>query len=255
MTNWDSFVRRHNASIFDVFFKDIDYGLNEEDIKNIILGTAEFFQISPPNVLKTCEEFIQVKIYNGSNSNVYELSYNLEHMKEAGINNRDTFTLCLTHELCHEYNKNITFLFCRNQRWVHELACDYVCGIRSCEMDLATGKYKFVVGKTPLSLSHPPGEVREEIVDYARDFYRRLSTDEKREVDFQSSMEGFPAFMYKHALYLNAKYREALDIEYSANRDCEKMSLDDIMKLPDTNLLKRYLTTLHNKNLGGNGNE
>jgi hypothetical protein len=252
MAEWNAFVRRHNATIFDVMFKDIDYDISEDTMHDIIVETAEFFHIPYPAVVEKCERLAEVKINEQSSHNDYSLSYNLDLLKKAGANNKDTLTLCLTHELCHEFNKNTTFMLCRSERWTHELACDYICGIRSCRMNLATGKYKYIVGKMSASITHPPGRIRAEIVAYAREFYHRLFFDERRDVTFEAAMEGFPAFIYRHSKELNAELQIAAEkekeLQLHPHAQEEEHRMTDINSLADNNLIKQYVLKLKEQN-------
>jgi hypothetical protein len=187
----------------------------------------------------------EVQINRDSENPEYQLAYNLDLLKEAGANNKDTLTLCLTHELSHEFNKNTTFMLCRSERWAHELACDYICGIRSCMMNLATGKYKFLLGRLQTSLSHPPGSIRAEIVDYAREFYHQLQDIEHVNVTFKTAMAGFPAFMYAHAKQLNEALTDAVEMVGKSGNNPQPLETNpknlNVEDLPDSNLIKQYV--------------
>jgi hypothetical protein len=39
---WNAFVRSHNANIFDVMFKDVDYSLKDDELYSIISDIAHF---------------------------------------------------------------------------------------------------------------------------------------------------------------------------------------------------------------------
>jgi len=43
MKEWNTFVRRHNANIFDVMFKDVDDSLKDDELCSIISDIALFF--------------------------------------------------------------------------------------------------------------------------------------------------------------------------------------------------------------------
>ena len=43
MREWNAFVRRHNANIFDVMFKDVEYSLSDDELCSIISDIALFF--------------------------------------------------------------------------------------------------------------------------------------------------------------------------------------------------------------------
>ena len=52
LAEWRAFVRRHNANIFDVMFKDIDYSLSEKDVPQLISDVANFYNLEQPIVKK-----------------------------------------------------------------------------------------------------------------------------------------------------------------------------------------------------------
>lgn len=67
---WSAFVRRHDANIFDVMFKDIDYSLSHKDMEDIITDVAYFFDLKVPIINSHCEALakyilsLMVKIAN-----------------------------------------------------------------------------------------------------------------------------------------------------------------------------------------------
>lgn len=208
MAEWRAFVRRHNANIFDVMFKDIDYSLSEKDVPQLISDVAYFYNLEQPIVKKHCDTYAQMVIDN-SGSNNSELYYNWEMLKNAGINNRDAFTLCMVHELAHLYLKGRRFMLCRNELWCHELAADYLVGIYSCRNNLATGKYKYVVSCMEGTLTHPYGKHRAEIVEYARNIGYKLPAR-----DIEAVMLGLPAFIYGCSKQLNKELEQCIaDLE------------------------------------------
>ena len=89
-------------------------------------------------------------------------------------------------------------MLCRNERWCHELAADYLVGIYSCLNNLATGKYKYVVGRMERTLTHPHGTHRAAAVEYARNIGFKLPGR-----DIEALMLGLPAFIYGRSKLLN----------------------------------------------------
>ena len=104
----------------------------------------------------------------------------------------------MVHELTHLYFKDIRFLICRNERWCHELAADFVVGIYFALKGIAIGKYKYVVQQLPMTLTHPKGEHRVAAVDFARECLFRFPWH-----DVDSAMAGLPAFVYGRQKLLN----------------------------------------------------
>lgn len=236
MAEWGAFVRRHNANIFDVMFKDVDHSLSERDLPQMISDVALFYNLELPIVKTHCDTLAKMVIDNDGSNNS-ELYYNWEMLKKTGINNRDAFTLCMVHELAHLYLKGRRFMLCRNERWCHELAADYLVGIYSCLNNLATGKYKYVVGRMERTLTHPHGTHRAEAVEYARNIGFKLPGR-----DIEALMLGLPAFIYGRSKLLNEELSQCI-ADWGTPKKEEPIYRmpDNIEDWPDDNLVKQYV--------------
>lgn len=235
MRKWYAFVRRHNANIFDVMFRDIDYSLEDDELCSIISDVALFFGLDIPIIKIHCDTLAKIEI-GSNNESSSELYYNWQLLQKNGINNRDAFTLCMVHELSHLYFKDTRFLLCRNERWCHELAADYVVGIYSALKGIATGKYKYVVSQLPMTLTHPKGEHRAFAVEFARECMYRFHW-----YDVDSAMAGLPAFVYGRQKLLNEELVQYLrDIKEKKDviSKNERIAIED---LPDDSILKQTL--------------
>jgi len=240
MREWNAFARRHNANIFDVMFKDVDSSLKDEDLNSIISDIARFFSLELPDIKTHCDTLAKIELESEAGSGC-ELYYNWQLLQKSGINNRDAFTLCMVHELTHLYFKGTRFLLCRNERWCHELAADYAVGVYSVLKGIATGKYKYVVGQLPMTLTHPKGGHRAAAVEFAR---ACMSQYHWRDVD--SAMIGLPAFVYGRQKSLNEELiqcvkdiKEKKDVTLPA----KPIAIED---LPDSNLLKQAVLKYRN---------
>ena len=240
MREWNAFVRRHNANIFDVMFKDVDYSLKDEELSTIISDVALFFGLEIPVIITHCDTLAKIELETG-HKNICELYYNWRLLQKSGINNRDAFTLCMVHELTHLYFKGTRFLLCRNERWCHELAADYVVGIYSALKGIATGKYKYVVKQLPMTLTHPKGVHRAAALEFARECAFKYPWH-----DADSSMTGLPAFVYGRQKLLNEELLQCVkDIKEKKDINLQSWLLE-IEDLPDNNLLKQAVLKYKN---------
>ena len=240
MREWRGFVRRHNANIFDVMFKDVDYSLQDEELNSIISDIALFFGLEPPAIKAHCDTLAKIEFENGA-KNSSELFYNWQLLQKSGINNRDAFILCMVHELTHLYFKDTRFLLCSNELWCHELAADYVVGIYSALKGIATGKYKYVVRQLSMTLTHPKGEHRADAVEFARECMFRFPWH-----DVDSAMIGFPTFVYGKQRSLN---EELVMCERGIKEGKDVFSQNELIvieNLPDNNLLKQSVLKYKN---------
>ena len=231
-----AYLRRHDANIFDVFFKDKE-NISDEDIVAIIEDVTKFFGLPTPVIQDKCETI--AKIMTSKEGTECELYYDWKLMEKAGINNVDTLRLSFVHELSHETLFQTHFLLFENELWIQELAADMIVGAFSTMgSDVATGKYKYVLAQLPASITHPDGKLRAEIVEYGRDYVTKLKQEQKLN-DIKDVLTGLPAFVYSHYKEL----QEAWDIVRLEDVDKEEPIVEtpiDYESLPDTNLLKQY---------------
>lgn len=236
MQRWFAYLRRHNANIFDVFFKD------KEDIENetIVAAIAEvvkFFALPVPVLHDKCETI--AKVMTSSQASECELYYNWQLMEKAGINNHDTLALAFVHELSHELLYQTRFMLFENELWIQELAADMMVGAFSAiGNDVVTGKYKYVLRQLPASVTHPDGKLRAAIVEYGREYITLLR--EQCEVDdIQEVLKGLPAFVYGHYQELQESWNNVRWEDEQEDTPKETTPID-YESLPDTNLIKQY---------------
>ena len=236
MQKWLAYTRRHNANIFDVFFKDKE-NISDKDIVSTIKDVAEFFSLPVPAIQNRCEAIAQ--IMTSKEGTECELFYDWKLMEKSGINNVDTLRLSFVHELAHETLFQKRFFLFENELWVQELAADMIVGAFSIiGSDVATGKYKYVLAQLPASITHPDGKLRAAIVEFGRDFAAKLKQEQKLN-DIKDVLTGLPAFVYSHYKEL----QEAWDMVRLEDVDKEEPIVEtpiDYESLPDTNLLKQY---------------
>ena len=246
MRRWHAFVRRHNANVFDVNFKDVDFWLTDDDLRRIISQTAGFYELELPVVRTRCGTLARMVVGAESPADARgsELCYNWQLMQKAGINNSDAFTLCMVHELSHLYLRGRRFFLFRNERWCHELAADYLVGIYSADYDIATGKYKYVVGCLPATLTHPCGEHRAAAVEYGRELALRHNF---RSID--AALAGLPAFVYERSAALGSELRRCMadSIMPKLPSIAAERRIED---LPETNLIRQAVERFRDRKEG-----
>ena len=234
MQRWFAYLRRHNAKIFDVFFKDKE-DIKDENIVAAIAKVAKFFVLPIPVLHDKCETI--VKVMTSSQASECELYYNCQLMEKTGINNHDTLALAFVHELSHELLYQTRFLLFENELWIQELAADMMVGAFSAiGDDVATGKYKYVLRQLSASLTHPDGKLRAAIVEYGREYITQLRRQGEVD-DIQEVLKGLPAFVYAHYQELQESWSKVHldDGEEDIPKETTPM---DYEALPDTNLLK-----------------
>ena len=236
MQKWFAHLRRHNANIFDVFFKDLEV-VADSDVVSVIDEVATFFGIPAPSLCDKCSTILE--IMTADDAKECELYYNLQLMKKAGINNMDTLRLSLVHEISHQLLFNIRFMLFENELWVQELGADMFVGAFSVMgPDVATGKYKYILRQLPASMSHPDGSLRAAIVEFGRDYAMKLKENGQLK-EAKDILNGLPMFVYDHYTEMKESWRK-VNIEDVKEESSTKMKPVDYESLPDTNLLKQY---------------
>ena len=236
MQKWFAHLRRHNATIFDVFFKDLE-AVADSDVVSVIKEVAAFFGIPAPSLCDKCSTILE--IMTADDAKECELYYNLQMMKKAGINNMDTLRLSLVHEISHQLLFNIRFMLFENELWVQELGADMFVGAFSVMgPDVATGKYKYILRHLPASMSHPDGSLRAAIVEFGRDYSMKLKGNGQLK-EAKDVLNGLPMFVYDHYTEMKNSWRK-VNIEDDKDESSSEMKPVDYESLPDTNLLKQY---------------
>ena len=237
MQRWFAYLRRHNANIFDVFFKDKE-NITDDDIVAAIGKVAKFFVLPVPVLHDKCETI--AKVMTSSQASECELYYNWQLMEKAGINNADTLRLAFVHELSHELLYQTRFLLFENELWIQELAADMLVGAFSAiGDDVATGKYKYVLRQLPASMTHPDGTLRAAIVEYGREYITKLGDQQKEVNNIQEVLKGLPAFVYGHYQELQESWNNVRWEDEQEESPVETAPID-YESLPDTNLIKQY---------------
>ena len=234
---WFTYLRRHHANIFDVFFKDKD-NIRDDDVVATIKDVATFFGLPIPVISDKCSTIAEV--ITSDNASECELFYSKQMMENAGINNLDTLRLSLVHELSHQVLYNTRFLLFENDLWVQELAADMLVGAFSAiGDDVATGKYKYVLRQLPASMTHPDGTLRAAIVEYGREYITKSGEQQNEISNIRDVLKGLPAFVYEHYQELKESWDDVQLEDEQEDSSAETFPIN-YESLPDTNLLKQY---------------
>lgn len=238
MNDWWAFQRRHQANVFEAVFMDQQ---TIDDIPDIVSSVSLFFDLPEPKIVETCKTMARILVNPDARES--EIQINMASLRQNGINNKVSFRLCVVHEQMHQCLYRTHLGMFPNERWVQELAADLMAGIYTNLYDLASGKYKYAVGKQKASRTHPSGKVRAEIVDYGRLRFNSKTDSDKKNV-VSRAINIMPPFIFRHYAEMKKDWQKVLyDIKHPIPPKVEKPI--DINSLPDTNLIKQ--TILRNK--------
>lgn len=228
---WMKYMRRHKANVFNAILYDKEE-VTEDDIQRIIADVAAFFDLPIPVIKGKCESFAEVLL--GDKAEECELSYNLEMLKNAGINNKDAFTLCFVHEMAHQVLYRYQFMLFCSERWMQELAADLTAGLYAERHHLATGKFKYALSTQRYSITHPDGKLRERIVECGRHYLEQQMVNGVKTMN--NVLQIMPSFVFAHKKELKKDWYQLLD---ELENPPQKPVRCRIEYLPDSNLIKQ----------------
>lgn len=240
MDGWMKYLRRHEANVFNAIFYDKE-AVGEVELETIIRNVALFFDLPVPVVVSQCEGFAEILVKDKYAES--ELSYNMEMLRSAGINNRDALTLCFVHEMGHQLMSKKIFRLFDSERWIQELAADMTAALYAKRFLLATGKYKYAVSVQKASETHPSGQVRKDAVEFAWYCMERTETDGCKFAQMVADI--LPTFVFRHYATLQKDYQQMKQEIKSPPPPPKEYALED---LPDSNLIKQAVMKYRRQN-------
>lgn len=227
------YVRRHEDNIFNALFYDKeDY--SEYILRERISEISDFFNLPFPTLIDKSESLASIT-FTDSFELGSEIRFNVEMLKQCGINNIDAFDTVMCHELTHQYLADKKLNFCYNKEWSVELGCDFFVGVRCASGLRASGKYKYAVSRMRASTSHPSGCLRVKAVLAGFDFVNwMISKGIKPDAEY--SLLGLYYFLCFNSKEINNAYLSLDEFKPDEVPEIE------ISSLPESNLIKQVLT-------------
>lgn len=232
MNKWMKHTRRHEANIFNALFYDRET-VDEEAVHTMLSRVASFFDLPIPSLHNQCESM--AKIITSDDAKQCEVYYNMSMLNNVGINNLDAMQLCLVHEMAHQMLRDYMFRLFHHERWVQELAADFIVGVYSQIHDTASGKYKYAVSIQKASLTHPDGLLRKSVIEFARKSYE--VSPKGRLATMHLSLRILPYFVLCHLDELKKGWNQVCD-ELEQPSVAQKLEIEN---LPNSNLLKQMV--------------
>ncbi|MDE5629380.1 MAG: hypothetical protein K2I69_07450 [Muribaculaceae bacterium] len=226
------YIRRHKDNIFNALFYDKeDY--SEDILRERISEISDFFDLPFPILIDKPQNLASITFTEFSELGS-EIRFNVEMLKQCGINNIDAFDAVMCHELTHQYLANKELNFCINKEWSVELGCDFFVGVRCASKLRASGKYKYAVSRMRASFSHPNGCLRVKAVVAGFDFVNWMISKGIKP-DAESSLLGLNFFLCTNSKDIN---NACLSLEEPLHEEITKI---EISSFQETNLIKQAL--------------
>lgn len=142
-----------------------EYNLPDDVVQEAVHGACDFMhmddlQIKPDN--QTC-----VYTHNPATLQDDVLGFSKEQMLEMGVHDSKTLSLICTHEAAHcalQYLSSTHEL----SNWQEELSCDAFMGVRAAVEGIDTAKVEETLRNSPLSGTHPNGNLRLKYIEIGR---------------------------------------------------------------------------------------
>lgn len=236
-------LRRENPNIFDVFFTDKEI-VCEEYVKDEMPYLCDFFSLDIPELTLNANTSAEVELVQHKQGVKAQLRLNIQKLESLGFNNKDALIACLCHELAHVYSAGQIYGYLVNGNWECELYADFVASFLITRLNVAGGKYRFIVGKSKATLTHPYGEIRKLCSETARNY--ALTADKTVNIPLTDVESHFFLFLLTHSKEINEYYvshkNEIENIQDSYDYQIE------IDNLAETNILKQYVQRWRDEN-------
>lgn len=230
-------LRRENANIFDVFFHDKEL-VEEEYIKDEVLFLSEFFELNEPDIEFESGSPLEVRLDDIQGEVGACISCNIKKLEECGFNNKDAVVASLCHEFSHIYSHGHCYGYCDNEYWEAELYADFMASAVMTALNVAGGKYRYIIGEGKATLTHPYGEYRLRCAKAAREYVLSLPLTKKIALDDVESQ--FLLFLLTSVKEINGYlYEHEEEIEHALEPKNEVKI--DYMQYSDSNLIKQYI--------------
>lgn len=150
--------------IVNIWVRFLRFGLTPQDIEDAIRSACDFFNIPMPNMIHdlTYERNGQTMFVN-YNPHSYEddvLCFDMQQLVDLNVDNKEAFSLIMTHECAHRVLQNTHIPGFNNGAWEHELAADFLMGCRAGLWNMDDSKIRVGLMMTNGSPTHPDGPLR-----------------------------------------------------------------------------------------------
>lgn len=184
------------------------YGVSLFECEKAIKEACQFFEIPVPSISNDLTDIPKGHtMFYSRNNNPKSfaddvLTYNMEQLKELGVNSMDAFSLVITHECAHRVLQNTTLPGLNNGRWEEELCCDFFMGVR-CGIDkfsfLALDNVRKGLKDNPGAVTHPTGKLRYDVISYGITYVGYMDLIQKRRRSISEYLQIFETWRQKHA--------------------------------------------------------
>lgn len=229
--------RRECANIFNVFFQDTEV-ITEQCIQEDLAFLSDLFGLSRPDISFGGDAPLQVELSSSQSGSIARIKCNTHKLQECGFNNKDAVIASLCHELSHIYSSGQSYGYCENEYWEAELYADFMASAIMTVLNVAGGKYRYIIGNGKATKTHPLGKIRLRFAMAGREY--ALSLPEGATINLADIEGEYLLLLLMNTRFINT-YLTTHKAEISQALDPDESVEIDYMKYQDTNLLKQYI--------------
>lgn len=132
------------------------------------LDASRFFGIPDPNAIIPLDQTCMV---NWMKNSFFDdvIGFNQDELIGLGITTKNGVDLVFAHEMGHRLFQDTKFDGVLDGAWEHELAADYMAGIRAGIQNINTEEFEAALSG-PGAYSHPSGNLRADFINEGKEF-------------------------------------------------------------------------------------
>lgn len=151
--------------------------LPTEMVAQSALEAGRFFGLPDPNAIIPAD---QTCMMNWMKNSFFDdvIGFNQQELIGLGITTKEGVDLVMAHEAAHRIFQDAQFSGVLNGAWEHELAADYMAGVRAGIQGINTEEFE-VAMSGPGAHSHPSGNLRADFIEEGKAFVETWRADHK----------------------------------------------------------------------------
>lgn len=132
------------------------------------LEAGRFFGLPDPNAITPAD---QTCMMNWMKDSFFDdvIGFNQQQLIDMGITTKEAVDLVMSHEAAHRIFQNYDFSGVNDGAWEHELAADFMAGVRAGIDGINTDQFTDSLNG-PGASTHPSGNLRADFIDSGKEF-------------------------------------------------------------------------------------
>ncbi len=181
------------------------FDLSEQDIIDSVQSASNFFNLgAPQNIREGWATGVLTDLPFTEKDDV--IIFNRQQLSDMGINDKESFTLVMSHEGAHRALQNLDEGFNFHQE---ELCCDYLAGVQAGLNDMDTSKMEASLQNTAKSTTHPAGNLRVSAIEMGVEYGHSYHEEHNAAPTLTECIENFKQSVIHQQINLRPENIEA----------------------------------------------